>query len=96
MSAHPAYPDAAQLDAEARAEAIANRAWRNNERLATLLRLARDKIADQCDTGGYSLVPGMDFHDVLDTLDTLMPALHDDARNAALDEWAALRAAEGE
>jgi hypothetical protein len=94
MNAHPAYPSPAQLDAEARAEAIANRAWRNNERLATLLRLCRDKITDQCDTGGYSLVPGMDFHDVLDALDTLMPALHDDARNVALDAWAAEQASE--
>jgi hypothetical protein len=88
MDANPAYPTTAALDHEARAEAIAMKAWRNNERLRDILRLARDKIEAQCDLGGYSLIPGMDLRDVLTTLDACKPDLHGDAANAALDAWA--------
>jgi len=87
-TAHPAYPTTAALDHEARAEAIATKAWRNNEKLRDILRLARDKIEAQCDLDGYSLIPGMDLRDVLETLGACMPDLYGDAANAAMDAWA--------
>lgn len=92
MDTHPAYPSPATLDREARAEQIAMREWRNNEKLRDILRLARDKIADQIDVTGFSMIHGLDLSDVLDTLDSIMPALHDDAMERRLDEWAAERA----
>ncbi len=85
---HPAYPTTAALDHEARAEAIAMKAWRNNEKLRDILRLARDKIEALIDLDGYSLIDGFDLRDVLAHLDAAMPDLHGDAANAALDAWA--------
>jgi hypothetical protein len=85
---HTAYPTAAALDHEARAGEIAMKAWNNNQIILDILRLARDKIEAQCDLNGYSLIPGFDLRDVLAHLDAVMPDLHGDAANEALDAWA--------
>jgi len=94
MDTHPAYPTTAALDHEARAEAIAMKAWRNNEKLHNLLTLCRDKIEALIDLDGYSLIDGMDLRDVLTTLDACKPDMHGDAANVALDAWAYERAGE--
>ena len=93
--AHPAYPTPAALNREARAEAIAMKAWRNNQKLHDMLSLCRDKIEALVDLDGYSLIDGFDLRDVLAHLDAAMPDLHNDERNAALDAWA-LEQVEGE
>lgn len=85
---HPAYPTPAALDREARAGEIAMQAWHNNDRIRDILQLARDKIDAQCDLDGHSMISGFDLRDVLAHLDAVMPDLHGDAANAALDAWA--------
>jgi hypothetical protein len=94
MDTHPAYPTTVALDHEARAEAIAMKAWRNNQKLHDLLSLCRDKIEALIDLDGYSLIDGMDLRDVLTALDACKPDLHGDAANAALDAWALEQAGE--
>lgn len=88
MISHPAYPTTADLRRHGAAMRLANREHDNNARIHAILTRALVEL-NACDLHGYSLVPGMDLTDVYDTIQSMLPALTDNDRGEALNEWAA-------